>query len=318
MKNILVTGGAGFIGSNLCEFLLKQGNHVTCLDNFYSSNRSNIEEFLENSNFYLIVHNIIEPLNFDIKFDEIYHLACPASPKEYQKNPIFTLDTNYIGTKNILEFALKTGTKVLLTSTSEVYGDPLVHPQGENYWGNVNPNGIRSCYDEGKRIAETLMMDYHRQYNLPIRIARIFNTYGPRMQENDGRVVSNFIAQSLEKKPLTVYGDGLQTRSLCYISDMIDGLVQLMETKIDKIEPINLGNPEESTILDLANFINNKTMNHASHEFLMLPQDDPKVRKPNIQKAIEVLNWSPKIDLNKGLDLTIEYFRILNKIEVRK
>lgn len=308
MKKILITGGAGFIGSNLCSFLLEKGHFVTSLDNFYSSSKSNIQELINHPNFKFIKHNVIEPFNFENNYDEIYHLACPASPKQYQKDPIFTLDTNYLGTKNALEFALKSGSKVLLTSTSEVYGDPLVHPQSELYWGNVNPNGIRSCYDEGKRIAETLMVDYHRMHKLPVRIARIFNTYGPKMEKDDGRVVSNFINQALHNEPLTIYGNGLQTRSFCYIADMVEGLVLLMESDRLMLGPINLGNNKELSVSDLAYVIIQLTSSHSQVTFRPLPSDDPKLRKPDIDNAIRLIQWSPKTELNIGLAKTIEYF----------
>jgi UDP-glucuronate decarboxylase len=309
MKKILVTGGAGFIGSNLCEYLLQQGHQVTCMDNFYSSSKRNLEDLLINPHFKLIEHNIIQPLLLDETYDEIYHLACPASPKQYQKDPIYTLDTNYLGTKNILEFALPNKTKVLLTSTSEVYGDPLVHPQVETYWGNVNPNGIRSCYDEGKRIAETLMMDYHRKYNLPIKIARIFNTYGPKMVKDDGRVVSNFINQAINNLPITIYGDGTQTRSFCYVDDMVLGLVSLMESNQSITSPINIGNPNELSILDIALLIVKLTDSDSKLDFKPLPSDDPKLRQPDITKAVEQLYWRPNIKLQIGILKTIEYFR---------
>jgi len=309
MKKILVTGGAGFIGANLCEYLLNEGHFVTCLDNFYSSNKLNIEEFLDHPRFQLLIQNVVDPLNIKDHYDEIYHLACPASPKEYQKDPIFTLDTNYVGTKNVLELALKTNSKVLLTSTSEVYGDPLVHPQRETYWGNVNFNGIRSCYDEGKRIAETLMMDYHRMYNLPIRIARIFNTYGPKMQKDDGRVISNFVVQALRNEPLTVYGDGTQTRSFCYVTDMVDGLIKLMNANDENITPINIGNPNELKIFDIASRIIKLTQSQSKIVHKILPQDDPKLRKPDITKARTVLQWNPQIVLEEGLKRTIDYFK---------
>lgn len=309
MKKILVTGGAGFIGSNLCEYLLQKGHQVTCVDNFYSSKKENIEHLFSNSNFSLIEHNIIQPLKINFTFDEIYHLACPASPKQYQKDPVFTLDTNYIGTKNILEFALPNKTKVLLTSTSEVYGDPLVHPQVETYWGNVNPNGIRSCYDEGKRISETLMIDYQRKYNIPIRIARIFNTYGPKMEKDDGRVISNFINQAIHNIPITIYGDGSQTRSFCYVDDMVLGLVSLMESDIGVNSPVNIGNPNEMSILDIAQLIIDMTNSSSKLEFNPLPLDDPKLRQPDISKAFQLLSWEPKVTLNQGLSSTIEYFR---------
>ena len=311
MKKILVTGGAGFIGSNLCEYLLQQGHQVTCMDNFYSSSKKNVEDLLIHQHFKLIEHNIIQPIVLDETFDEIFHLACPASPKQYQKDPIFTLDTNYLGTKNVLEFALTTKTKVLLTSTSEVYGDPLVHPQVETYWGNVNPNGIRSCYDEGKRIAETLMFDYHRKYNLPIRIARIFNTYGPNMEKDDGRVVSNFVIQALNNEPITIYGDGSQTRSFCYVDDMVIGLVSIMEIKSNKFTgPLNVGNDSEITIFELATKIINITKSDSKISYQELPFDDPKLRRPNLNMIKDYCNWAPIVDISPGLQKTIRFFRI--------
>ena len=308
MKKILVTGGAGFIGSNLCEYLLQQGHQVTCMDNFYSSSKKNIKDMLVHPHFKLIEHNIIQPIGLEERFDEIYHLACPASPKQYQKDPIFTLDTNFLGTKNVLEFAFPTKTKVLLTSTSEVYGDPLVHPQVETYWGNVNPNGIRSCYDEGKRIAETLMMDYHRKYNLPIRIARIFNTYGPRMDKDDGRVVSNFVNQAINNLPITIYGDGTQTRSFCFVDDMVLGLISLMESGDSITFPINIGNPNEISIIDIATMIIKLTNSKSGLIYTTLPKDDPKLRQPDISKANKHLNWRPKINLMSGIMSTINFF----------
>jgi UDP-glucuronate decarboxylase len=309
MKTILVTGGAGFIGSNLCKQLLDDGNQVTCLDNFYSSDSSNINEFFDNPNFIFINHNVIEPLTIKNNFDEIYHLACPASPKQYQKDPIFTLDTNYLGSKNILEFAMSRNSKVLLTSTSEVYGDPLVHPQPETYWGNVNPIGIRSCYDEGKRISETLFTDYHRKYDLPICIARIFNTYGPRMNNDDGRVVSNFINQALYDNPLTVYGNGSQTRSFCYIDDMVGGLIDLMSFEGAYSSPINLGSNLEVSVREIAELIVSLCNSKSMIKYFPLPEDDPKLRRPELTKAIEELSWTPKTKIEDGLQLTINYFK---------
>jgi UDP-glucuronate decarboxylase len=311
MKTILVTGGAGFIGSNLCKRLLDDGNQVTCLDNFYSSDSTNISEFLNNPNFTFVYHNVVEPMIIKNNFDEIYHLACPASPKQYQKDPIFTLDTNYLGSKNILEFALTRNSRVLLSSTSEVYGDPLIHPQPETYWGNVNPNGIRSCYDEGKRVAETLMFDYHRKYNIPIKIARIFNTYGPKMDKDDGRVISNFINQAIENRPITIYGDGSQTRSFCYVDDMVIGLILLMESDNSISYPINIGNPNELSIQEIAKLIIELTNSRSHLVFSTLPSDDPKIRKPDINKAIKQLKWNPVTELNFGLMNTINYFKEL-------
>jgi UDP-glucuronate decarboxylase len=309
MKNILVTGGAGFIGFNLCKRLLDEGNQVTCLDNFYSSNPNNVRDLMEISGFTFIKHNVVDPLTIENNFDEIYHLACPASPKQYQRNPIFTLDTNYLGSKNILEFAMIRNSKVLLTSTSEVYGDPLVHPQPETYWGNVNPVGVRSCYDEGKRVAETLFMDYNKFHNIPIKIARIFNTFGPRMNKYDGRVVSSFINQALLSQPLTIYGDGSQTRTLCYIDDMIDGLIALMLSGDDNIGPINIGGEEEMTINEIADLIIELTSSESKKIYDNLPKDDPRIRKPELMLAHSKLNWRQRVDIRKALSLTIDYYR---------
>jgi len=310
-KTIVITGGAGFIGSNLCRVLLQDENNIViCVDNFYSSSKDNISELLVNQNFILIEEDINNKsiLNIPItNIDEIYHLACPASPKLYQKEPIYTLDTNYIGTKNILELARIHNSKILLASTSEIYGDPLVDEQCEEYWGNVNSYGPRSCYDEGKRIAETLFREYHMKYNLRTRIVRIFNTYGPYMDKNDGRVVSNFINQALEGKFITLYGDGLQTRSFCYISDLLSGIMLLMASEIN--EPINIGNPNEMSMIDLAEHVVKLTNSHSKIIYLDLPKDDPKRRKPSIKKAKELLNWEPVINISKGLYKTITYYK---------
>lgn len=307
---ILVTGGAGFIGSHLCKFLLEQNkNEVICLDNFFTGKRKNIEELVQNPNFKIIPHNIIEP--FDVKFigsvDQIYNLACPASPVHYQFDPIETIKANTQGIINVLEFAKLNGATILQASTSEIYGDPLEHPQKESYRGNVNTLGSRACYDEGKRVAETLFMDYHRKYALPIKIARIFNTYGPNMDKDDGRVISNFIMQSLKNKPITIYGEGTQTRSFCYVKDLIDGLYKLMNTNC--INPVNLGNPEEFTILDLAKKITKLANSKSGIIHKNLPEDDPIRRKPDISRAIEKLGWSPTINLEEGLKKTIAYFK---------
>ena len=302
---ILVTGGAGFIGSHLIDRLIKEGNDVICLDNFYTGTKRNIHKWLNHPQFESIRHDITEPIRLEV--DRIYHLACPASPVHYQYNPIKTTKVSFLGTSNMLGLAKRVKARILLASTSEVYGDPDVHPQPEEYHGNVNPIGIRSCYDEGKRIAETLAFDYHRQHDVAIRVARIFNTYGPRMLENDGRVVSNFIAQSLQGKPLTVYGEGHQTRSFCYVSDLVDGLMKLMES--DRIGPINLGNPEEYTILELAQKVRDKIAPDREIIFKPLPQDDPKQRKPDITKAKNWLGWQPTISLEAGLTETIAEFR---------
>jgi UDP-glucuronate decarboxylase len=309
MKKILITGGAGFIGSNLCERLLNDGNLVTCLDNFYSSDPSNIEGFLENPNFTFINHDIIVPLDIENDFDEIFHLACPASPKQYQRDPVFTLDTNYSGSKNILEFALLNNSKVLLSSTSEVYGDPIVHPQPETYWGNVNPIGIRSCYDEGKRISETLFMDYNRKFRLPIKIIRIFNTYGPKMQIDDGRVVTNFMSQIISKKPVTIYGDGKQTRSFCYITDMIDGIIRIMATSDDVTGPVNIGKSTEVTINELVNTLSNFCEETISIINTDLPSDDPRLRQPDLELLKKIIHWSPQISLIDGLFETYQYIK---------
>lgn len=302
---ILVTGGAGFIGSHLIDRLMKEQHEVICLDNFYTGTKNNISKWYGNPNFELIRHDITEPIRLEV--DRIYHLACPASPVHYQYNPIKTTKVSFLGTSNMLGLAKRIKARFLLASTSEVYGDPDIHPQPEEYHGNVNPIGIRSCYDEGKRIAETLSFDYYREHNLEIRVARIFNTYGPRMLENDGRVVSNFIAQSLQGKPLTVYGDGSQTRSFCYVTDLVDGLIKLMDG--DQTGPINLGNPEEYTILQLAEKIRDKIAPDREISFKPLPQDDPKQRKPDITKAKTLLNWQPTISVDAGLTETIVEFK---------
>jgi UDP-glucuronate decarboxylase len=303
---ILVTGGAGFIGSHLIDRLMKdQNNEVICLDNFYTGTKRNISHWMSHPNFELIRHDITEPIRLEV--DQIYHLACPASPVHYQYNPIKTTKVSFLGTSNMLGLARRVKARFLLASTSEVYGDPTVHPQPEEYWGNVNTIGIRSCYDEGKRIAETLSFDYHREHSVEIRVARIFNTYGPRMLEKDGRVVSNFIAQSLRGNPLTVYGDGSQTRSFCYVSDQVDGLMKLMNG--DHTGPINIGNPEEYTILQLAENIRDRIDPNQEIIFKPLPQDDPKQRKPDTTKAKSLLNWHPSVSLAAGLTETIADFK---------
>jgi UDP-glucuronate decarboxylase len=302
---ILVTGGAGFIGSHLIDRLMTAGHEVVCLDNFYTGHKRNIIKWLNNPYFELIRHDITEPIRLEV--DQIYHLACPASPVHYQYNPVKTIKTNVMGTLNMLGLAKRVKARFLLASTSEVYGDPDVHPQPEEYRGNVNCIGIRSCYDEGKRVAETLAFDYHRQNNVDIRVMRIFNTYGPRMLENDGRVVSNFVVQALKGIPLTIYGDGSQTRSFCYVSDLVEGMMQLMNG--DQIGPINIGNPGEYTILQLAQTIQKMVNPDAEIIFEPLPQDDPKQRQPDITKAKTFLNWEPTIPLEEGLKLTIEDFR---------
>lgn len=306
MKNILVTGGAGFIGSHLCEKLLEQGNHVLCLDNFFTGSRKNVEHLLDNREFELIRHDIIEPIILEV--DQIYNLACPASPIHYQFNAIKTIKTNVIGVTNMLDLADETKARILQASTSEVYGDPIVHPQREDYWGNVNPIGIRSCYDEGKRVAEALMMDYHRQHNVDIRIIRIFNTYGPRMAQNDGRVVSNFIIQALKNKDITIYGDGSQTRSFCYVDDLVQGMVALMNTE-GFMGPVNVGNDGEYAILDLAKMVIELTNSSSKIIFKPLPSDDPCQRKPDLSLAKEKLNYAATVNVKDGLQKTIEYFQ---------
>ena len=313
-KKVLVTGGTGFIGSHLCKKLVDQGNYVICLDNNFTGSIDNIKNLIKESNdgkfnFEFIRHDITLPILLEV--DEIYHLACPASPKAYQYNSIKTIKTNILGTINALGIAKRTKAKILLTSTSEIYGDPKISPQDEEYWGNVNPIGIRSCYDEGKRVAETLMIEYNRNHNVDIRIARIFNTYGPNMNKDDGRVVSNFINQILNNKDITIYGDGSQTRSFCYVDDMVNGLIKLMDSE-KYIGPINIGNPHELTIKNLATIIKDKIRESSSQiKYYNLPQDDPIKRKPNIEKAINNLNWRPKVELDDGLDKTINYFKYL-------
>ena len=308
---ILVTGGAGFIGSHLIDRLMASGHEVICLDNFYTGRKHNVLKWVGHPYFELIRHDITEPIRLEV--DQIYHLACPASPVHYQYNPVKTIKTNVMGTLNMLGLAKRVKARFLLASTSEVYGDPNVHPQAESYWGNVNPIGIRSCYDEGKRVAETLTFDYHRQNDVDVRVARIFNTYGPRMLENDGRVVSNFIVQALKSIPLTVYGQGEQTRSFCFVSDLVDGLIRLMNGT--STGPINLGNPEEYTILELAQTIQQMINPDVSIRFEPLPQDDPQRRRPDITKARKLLEWEPTVPLKEGLKLTIEDFRTRLSLE---
>jgi UDP-glucuronate decarboxylase len=303
---ILVTGGAGFIGSHLCERLINEGHDVICLDNFFTGRRENVFQLLSNPRFELLRHDVIEPVLLEV--DQIYNLACPASPIHYQYNPVKTVKTSVMGTINMLGLAKRVRARILQASTSEIYGDPLVHPQPEEYWGNVNPIGLRSCYDEGKRIAETLMMDYHRQNKVDIRIARIFNTYGPRMLENDGRVVSNFIVQALSGEPLTLYGAGDQTRSFCYVDDLVEALIRLMNA--DGVhEPVNLGNPAEFTIKELAAEVMDVCGSKSEIKYMQLPDDDPKQRKPDITRAQSLLNWMPKVQLREGLEMTAAYFR---------
>lgn len=302
---ILITGGAGFIGSHLCERLLAEGEEVICLDNFFTGRRKNVFHLLDNPRFELLRHDVIEPILLEV--DQIYNLACPASPIHYQYNPVKTVKTSVMGMINMLGLAKRVRARILQASTSEIYGDPEVHPQSESYWGNVNPIGIRSCYDEGKRIAETLMMDYHRQNNVDIRIARIFNTYGTRMLEMDGRVVSNFIVQALRGEPLTIYGTGEQTRSFCYVDDLIEGLIRLMNA--DGIhDPVNLGNPSEFTIKELAEEVKRICGSSVEIKYLPLPQDDPRQRKPDITRARQLLSWEPQIPLREGLKKTVAYF----------
>ena len=307
MKRILVTGGAGFIGNHLCRRLLNEGNYVICLDNFFTGLKRHIEDMLDNPNFELIEHDIVEPV--DIEVDQIYNMACPASPPHYQYDPVKTMKTSVLGIINMLELAKKYKATLLHASTSEVYGNPLVHPQQESYWGNVNPIGIRSCYDEGKRAAETLMMDYHRQYGVDIRIIRIFNTYGPNMDPKDGRVVSNCIVQAINGDDITIYGDGSQTRSFCYVSDLVAGAIKMMNNDKGFIGPVNLGNPSERTVLNLAEIVLEMTGSKSKITYKDLPSDDPVKRKPDITKAQEILGWKPEVDIKDGLKKTIEYFK---------
>jgi UDP-glucuronate decarboxylase len=311
MKNILVTGGAGFIGSHLCRTLLEQNsqNKVLCLDNFYSGSKRNGEPLLENRRFKVLEHDVIKPFLIEEPFDEIYNLACPASPVAYQKNPVYTTKTSVLGILNLLELARETGVKILQASTSEVYGEPQVHPQTEDYRGNVNPIGIRSCYDEGKRCAESLLFDYKRMYGTEIKVMRIFNTYGPQMAEGDGRVMSNFIMQALRGEPLTIYGDGTQTRSFCYVDDLVRGMIMLMAAGPEATGPINFGNPEEITIRGLAEKVIAAAGSKSQIVFKTLPLDDPERRKPDISLARQKLGWQPEITLEEGLGRTIAYFK---------
>ena len=305
----LVTGGAGFIGSHLCERLLIDGYEVLCVDNYYSSSKDNIAHLLDNPRFEVMRHDVTFPLYVEV--DEIYHLACPASPIHYQRDPVQTTKTAVHGSINMLGLAKRTGAKILLTSTSEVYGDPLVHPQTEDYWGNVNPIGPRACYDEGKRAAETLFFDYYRQHDLRIKVVRLFNTYGPRMHPHDGRVVSNFIVSALGGEPLTIYGEGQQTRSFCYVDDLIEGLIAMMQSPDEVTGPINLGNPGEFTIAQLADLVVEQTASASERVYLPLPQDDPVRRQPDITRARQTLGWEPTVPLAEGLTRTIEYFRLI-------
>ena len=311
-KTILVTGGGGFIGSHLCEYLLARGNDVICLDNFFTGSKNNIRHLLSNPSFELIRYDVTIPIELEV--DAIYNLACPASPIHYQHDPVQTIRTNILGAMNMLDLARRLRIPVLQSSTSEVYGDPREHPQRESYWGNVNPIGVRSCYDEGKRCAETLFFDYHRQYGLPIKVVRIFNTYGPRMLPNDGRVVSNFIVQALKGEDLTIYGDGSQTRSFCCVSDLVAGLEAMMLTPPSFTGPVNLGNPGEFTVRELAETIIRITGSKSKIVYKPLPQDDPARRRPDITLARELLDWAPEISLEDGLRLTIDYFRNLKDI----
>lgn len=308
-KQVLVTGGAGFLGSHLCEVLVEEGEDVLCLDNFYTGSRANIQHLLGKPNFELLRHDVTFPLYIEV--DEVYNLACPASPIHYQHDPVQTTKTSVHGAINMLGLAKRTGAKILQASTSEVYGDPEEHPQSEHYWGHVNPIGPRSCYDEGKRCAETLFFDYRRQHNLPIKVARIFNTYGPRMHPDDGRVVSNFIVQALKGESITIYGDGSQTRSFCYVDDLVTGLIRLMRTEDDCTGPVNLGNPDEFQIKQLAERVLALVGSRSNIIYKELPQDDPQQRRPDITLAKARLNWQPSIALDDGLFRTVEYFRAL-------
>lgn len=306
-KRVLVTGGAGFLGSHLCEKLLKEEHEVLCLDNFFTGQKANIISFIDHPYFELIRHDVTTPINLEV--DEIYNLACPASPIHYQFDPVHTTKTSVMGMINMLDLANRTKAKILQASTSEIYGDPSVHPQPESYWGNVNTIGPRACYDEGKRVAETLMFDYKRQYDVKIKVMRIFNTYGPRMHPNDGRVVSNFIVQALQNKDITIYGTGNQTRSFCYCDDLIDGMVKLMNSSDVFCGPVNIGNPVEFTMLELAQQVIALTQSRSKIIYMPLPQDDPQQRRPDIALAKKELNWEPKIELKEGLLKTIEYFK---------
>jgi UDP-glucuronate decarboxylase len=308
-KRILVTGGAGFVGSHLCERLLHEGNDVVCVDNYFTGSKENIAHLLSNPYFEAVRHEITFPLYVEV--DQIYNLACPASPVHYQMDPVQTTKTSVIGAINMLGLAKRTKARILQASTSEVYGDPEVHPQTEDYWGRVNPIGIRSCYDEGKRCAETLFFDYYRQYDLPIKVVRIFNTYGPRMHPNDGRVVSNFIVQALRGEQITIYGSGQQTRSFCYVDDLVDGLIRMMNSSRETVGPLNMGNPGEFTMLELAEKVLRFTASTSKLVFLPLPQDDPRQRQPDISKTREQLDWFPKVELDEGLQRTIAYFKKL-------
>ena len=306
-KTILIAGGAGFIGSNLCNKLINNNNIIICLDNLLTGKMKNIKNLINNNNFIFINHDIINKININYHIDEIYHLACPASPSKYQKDPIYTLKINFIGTMNLLELAKEKKCKILLASTSEIYGEPEISPQNESYRGNVNTIGIRSCYDEGKRIAETLFMDYHKQYNIDTKIVRIFNTYGPNMDKNDGRVITNFIYQFINNENITIYGNGKQTRSFCYIDDLLNGIIKLMNSNYHL--PVNIGNSYSITIKELANILSNIIKSHSKYIYLPLPSDDPTNRKPDISLAKKLLNWTPKIKLINGLTKTLNYIK---------
>ncbi|WP_291811912.1 UDP-glucuronic acid decarboxylase family protein [Limnobacter sp.] len=306
-KRVLVTGGAGFLGSHLCERLINDGCEVICVDNYFTGRKENIEHLIDNPKFELIRHDITFPLYVEV--DQIYNLACPASPVHYRHDPVKTTKTSVIGAINMLGLAKRVNARILQASTSEVYGDPIVHPQSEDYWGNVNPVGVRSCYDEGKRCAETLFFDYQRQHGLNIKVARIFNTYGPRMHPNDGRVVSNFVVQAIQNQNITIFGDGMQTRSFCYVDDLIEGFIRLMNSDPSFAGPVNLGNPCEFTMIDLAKKVIDLTSSSSQLIFLPLPQDDPRQRRPNIDLAKELLKWEPMIDIEDGLKKTIDYFK---------
>ncbi len=308
-NRILITGGAGFLGSHLCDRLVEEGHDVLCLDNFFTGGKQNVSHLLGKPNFELIRHDLVQPIFLEV--DEIYNLACPASPIHYQRNPVKTVKTSVMGAINMLGLAKRVKAKILQASTSEIYGDPNVHPQKEDYWGNVNTIGIRSCYDEGKRCAETLFFDYHRQNMVNIRVVRIFNTYGPRMHPNDGRVVSNFIVHALKNQDITVFGDGMQTRSFCYVDDLIEGMIRMMNGPDEFTGPVNLGNPAEFTILELAEKILKITGSRSKIVFAPLPQDDPRQRQPDISLAFEKLNWKPSVELNEGLEKTIGYFETI-------
>jgi len=316
LKRILVTGGAGFLGSHLCDRLVAQGHDIICLDNFFTSQKHNVAHLLAKSNFELIRHDVVEPIFLEV--DEIYNLACPASPVHYQYNPVKTVKTSVMGAINMLGLAKRTRAKILQASTSEIYGEPSIHPQPESYWGNVNPIGIRACYDEGKRCAETLFFDYHRSNHVNVRVIRIFNTYGPRMHPYDGRVVSNFILQALQGNEITIYGDGKQTRSFCYVDDLIDGIMRMMNGPDSFIGPVNIGNPGEFTMLDLAQLVLEMTGSKAKIAYMPRPKDDPSQRRPDINLAKKHLGWEPKVSLKEGLSKTIDFFRTIDLKQYRK